>query len=141
LNGDTLTHSLLGTPLNPSAISGHGKDPEGVSQRQPAFTSVAAVPGGSGYTLPHARHDCQRFPFTLALDIGSRHPNARTCDNCFCFVCEKKAEECPDWRDTHCNARDTPQDRALRAAARSRKAAAEEAAAAGAYTRPLLSST
>ena len=59
--------------------------------------------------LPHCRADCPVYPykFTENVKIGAFEDNAKFCDKCFCYICDKKASECLSWnapREPHCNA-------------------------------------
>jgi hypothetical protein len=44
--------------------------------------------------FPHAREDCAVWPFQV-------NPN-RFCPNCFCWVCEVRADDCNQW-SKHCS--------------------------------------
>ena len=59
--------------------------------------------------LPHCRADCPIEPYkaTENVKIGAFEDNAKFCDKCFCYICDKKASECVSWntpREPHCNA-------------------------------------
>ncbi|XP_078521023.1 uncharacterized protein LOC144785991 isoform X3 [Lissotriton helveticus] len=63
----------------------------------------------SGNVMPHARYDC-----TAHLFVRSEHDtstplenNADVCDQCYCYLCDKPALQCPYWTTVsicHCNA-------------------------------------
>mmetsp|Transcript_37272 Transcript_37272/g.83462 ORF Transcript_37272/g.83462 Transcript_37272/m.83462 type:complete len:200 (+) Transcript_37272:248-847(+) len=74
--------------------------------------------------FPHPRHDCPSKPFTRHGSAGQNRP---VCDNCFCFVCDLKADECPKW-DQHCGAWNGGQWTSMRAAAKRGTSAAPLAA-------------
>jgi hypothetical protein len=48
--------------------------------------------------FPHARENCAVHPF-------AKDPS-RKCPNCFCYVCDQAASECPRWEE-HCRATHT----------------------------------
>lgn len=48
--------------------------------------------------LPHARHDCGTHMWK-----GPDANKEQICDNCFCYVCDIRANECTDWQ-LHCQA-------------------------------------
>ncbi|KAM9313866.1 uncharacterized protein KZ484_023712 isoform 1-T2 [Pholidichthys leucotaenia] len=58
--------------------------------------------------LPHARYDCPVHPF-IATDAETDIPLANnhfTCDQCFCYICDRLASECQMWCEPgacHCN--------------------------------------
>ncbi|XP_056136409.1 uncharacterized protein zgc:112980 [Lampris incognitus] len=58
--------------------------------------------------LPHARYDCPIHPF-MATDCETSGPvgnNQLTCDQCFCYICDKLASQCLVWCEKgvcHCN--------------------------------------
>ena len=59
--------------------------------------------------LPHCRADCpmSEYSFTENVKVGAFEDNAKFCDKCFCYICDKKASECLGWnspREPHCNA-------------------------------------
>ncbi|KAM9584007.1 uncharacterized protein ACIGJ3_002577 [Trichechus inunguis] len=62
-----------------------------------------------GSVMPHARYDCPTRPFERtenesSLPVGL---NSETCVQCYCYVCDKLASECPSWTSApscHCNA-------------------------------------
>jgi len=41
---------------------------------------------------PHARHDCPVFPL-------NSEDSKKYCDKCFCFMCDSKAGDCPEWEE------------------------------------------
>lgn len=63
----------------------------------------------SGNVMPHARYDC-----TAHLFVRTEHDtsaplenNANVCDQCYCYLCDKPALQCPYWTTVsicHCNA-------------------------------------
>ncbi|XP_068445094.1 uncharacterized protein zgc:112980 [Clinocottus analis] len=58
--------------------------------------------------LPHARYDCPIHAFT-AVDCEIGAPvadNQLTCEQCFCYICDKLASSCKMWNYSgvcHCN--------------------------------------
>ena len=59
--------------------------------------------------LPHCRADCPIYKYTPTenVKIGPYEDNEKFCEKCFCYVCDKKASDCPSWnltREPHCNA-------------------------------------
>ena len=59
--------------------------------------------------LPHCRADCpvEIYAPTDNVKIGAYKDNAKFCDKCFCYICDKKADQCLSWnvaREPHCNA-------------------------------------
>lgn len=89
--------------------------------------------------LPHARCHC-------GVNIFEPTPTAlshvKTCDNCFCYVCDVPAKDCEAWGDgssatDHCHALDkSPVWQARRTAIRAAATAAEAARAAAAAPMP-----
>lgn len=60
--------------------------------------------------LPHARKDCQSHAFVS----GEKDPsNKHCCEKCFCFVCDKPANDCDDWEE-HCHVTDDVSGKHLR---------------------------
>ncbi|XP_060946921.1 uncharacterized protein zgc:112980 [Limanda limanda] len=58
--------------------------------------------------LPHARYDCAIHPFTATdCEVGSPvASNQLSCDQCFCYICDKLASVCVLWVQSgvcHCN--------------------------------------
>ena len=71
------------------------------------------VVGSSGLVasnMPHPRHACTTHRFRESKARRTVAENARRCDHCWCFVCEVRAAECPQWsssdvqKPAHCNA-------------------------------------
>ncbi|XP_059409586.1 uncharacterized protein zgc:112980 [Carassius carassius] len=58
--------------------------------------------------LPHARYDCTLAFCRAEQDIsGPLQDNAKHCDQCFCYICDKLASTCELWTIPgicHCNA-------------------------------------
>lgn len=59
--------------------------------------------------LPHCRADCpvDVYKPTDNVKIGPYMSNAKFCDKCFCYICDKAAKDCASWakeREPHCNA-------------------------------------
>ncbi|KAK9980590.1 hypothetical protein ABG768_000183 [Culter alburnus] len=58
--------------------------------------------------LPHARYDCTLAFCRAEKDIsGPLQNNAKHCDQCFCYICDKLASTCESWTTPgvcHCNA-------------------------------------
>lgn len=55
--------------------------------------------------MPHQREACTRFPFMMNGKAGTPMgaKNLTHCPQCYCYVCEVKADECTEW-SVHCNA-------------------------------------
>jgi hypothetical protein len=79
--------------------------------------------------MPHPRESCSRHPFSRAKNVPQ---NKLMCAYCYCYICEVKASECPDWNvhcDAHCKSvewkklRDTANVPILRLMAPAEKAA------------------
>ena len=47
--------------------------------------------------FPHARENCAEKPWQPGSERNA-------CPNCYCFVCDKPASECPEWASSHCMA-------------------------------------
>jgi hypothetical protein len=59
--------------------------------------------------LPHMRCHCTTAPFREVLRFNSPtidELNAKSCDLCYCYVCDVPVKECLDWKSSHCNATD-----------------------------------
>ncbi|XP_034398869.1 uncharacterized protein zgc:112980 isoform X2 [Cyclopterus lumpus] len=62
----------------------------------------------SAEVLPHARYDCPIHAFTptdseIGVSVAGNH---LTCDQCFCYICDKLASSCKLWSYSgvcHCN--------------------------------------
>ena len=54
--------------------------------------------------LPHMRCHCTLKPFNLQNTRDEN--NKKTCEQCFCYVCDKKAGECESWGGSHYRACD-----------------------------------
>ena len=67
--------------------------------RQPLVDDDVVFEGRTGdlalADFPHARENCAVFAF--AADPSKK------CPNCFCYVCDGPASECPKWAE-HCRA-------------------------------------
>jgi hypothetical protein len=78
--------------------------------------------------FPHARENCVAFKFVQGQE-------SKCCDNCYCYVCDAPAKDCPEWEAEHCKASHTSaawqQRRAQWKARLAAAAAAKAAAAAG----------
>jgi uncharacterized membrane protein YiaA len=79
--------------------------------------------------MPHPRESCPRHPFSRSKSVPQ---NKLMCAYCYCYICEVKASECPDWNvhcDAHCKSiewkklRDTANVPILRLMAPAEKAA------------------
>ena len=56
--------------------------------------------------MPHPREACTRHPFHRPSAMSTFHftaTNRLHCDQCYCYVCEVRAKECPSWAH-HCDA-------------------------------------
>ena len=77
--------------------------------------------------FPHARENCVAFKFVQGQE-------SKCCDNCYCYVCDAPAKDCPEWEAEHCKASHTSaawqQRRAQWKACLAAAAAAKAAAAA-----------
>lgn len=82
-------------------------------KRQCCVASPSAVAGViAGIQMSHPRHGCMHHPFecfdSTKRDVSwtdRTEKNKKYCPMCYCFVCEVKADECPDF-ERHCNAND-----------------------------------
>ena len=101
--------------------------------------------------MPHARCHCPKHNFKQVkadaeVQAGTREQNCKTCDKCYCYVCDTLASECASWQD-HCMAYDRDpvwrqrrqekkHPEAAKAAAASGGGGAAAAAASGGGIRP-----
>ena len=66
--------------------------------------------GSFASDLPHARCDCPTTPFKAGRSKLTIEANAKTCAQCYCFVCQIPAAQCEGWQSrdakvaAHCNA-------------------------------------
>jgi hypothetical protein len=78
---------------------------------EPTTTAVAddeieVVGTKNQVLLPHMRQHCTEKPFSNSSDKGARDAeNQSTCECCYCYVCDAKADECQVWQQ-HCHATD-----------------------------------
>mmetsp|Transcript_2938 Transcript_2938/g.4180 ORF Transcript_2938/g.4180 Transcript_2938/m.4180 type:complete len:644 (+) Transcript_2938:246-2177(+) len=109
----------LASSLAPASAVGEAEQPDQVNGEQMG----GQIHGGSGYpaeddgeievvqttgtiTFPHIRAHCPTHAFKDAtLEVRIAY-----CKKCYCFVCDKLAEECESWR-VHCNATDSGPDK------------------------------
>jgi len=89
------------------------KGPEQVLHDDVDGDGDLVVVGSSGLVasnMPHPRHACTTHRFRESKARRTVAENARRCDHCWCFVCEVRAAECPQWssndvqKPAHCNA-------------------------------------
>jgi hypothetical protein len=76
-----------------------------------AFADVEVVQVVGTVPLPHARADCQIFPFTPRNHRKANGKNRRICPHCWCFICDIPAPRCRHW-ERHCDARYHPRSTA-----------------------------
>jgi hypothetical protein len=67
--------------------------------REGADDDELEVIGETGTLLPHNRMNCKEHAFT------NYATHSKTCDLCFCYVCDKSWKECTRWI-VHCHATD-----------------------------------
>ena len=86
-----------------SPSAGAGKRPRASTGGSPSVVLTGAA--GTSGELPHMRPDCSvhRFKADGIVSLGT---NRKTCENCYCYVCDKPAKECEQWckKDKHCHA-------------------------------------
>eukprot|EP00741_Cyanophora_paradoxa_P004731 tig00000826_g4589.t1 len=97
--GDKRLKAAKGGSSRAAAAAG-GKAPAAVialDSDEELEVIAAAIPESAHF--PHARSECKLKPFRRG-----ESSNAAVCGNCFCFVCDVKAEQCKRWREDHCHA-------------------------------------
>ena len=69
--------------------------------------------------FPHSREDCVKNLFRI--------DPAKFCHQCYCYVCDMNAKDCPKWEDNHCFAQSTDRIwKQRRSAARSKRKSSKE---------------
>ena len=69
--------------------------------------------------FPHSREDCVKNLFRI--------DPAKFCPQCYCYVCDMNAKDCPKWEDNHCFAQSTDRIwKQRRSAARSKRKSSKE---------------
>jgi hypothetical protein len=88
--------------------------PQAVMEEESSAAATAGLGGGDDEELavvgrtganslgdyPHPRHVCPSKPFVKG---GSVTQNTPVCVQCYCYVCDLKADECDFW-EAHCGA-------------------------------------
>eukprot|EP00740_Mantoniella_antarctica_P017429 CAMPEP_0181391078 /NCGR_PEP_ID=MMETSP1106-20121128/25844_1 /TAXON_ID=81844 /ORGANISM="Mantoniella antarctica, Strain SL-175" /LENGTH=383 /DNA_ID=CAMNT_0023512067 /DNA_START=252 /DNA_END=1400 /DNA_ORIENTATION=- len=118
--GDVQLGAGLVVGLRNGMGAGVGLTPDGGNDAD-AELMVVGESGLDWRDLPHNRHLCRMYVLETVYSRG--HANAASCENCWCFVCDVKADECAQWcaglgAANHCNARDTLEWRTKKLAAR-----------------------
>lgn len=54
---------------------------------------------------PHSRAECRQHVFAAENSDKAHEQNIKTCDKCYCFVCDDEASKCNAW-ESHCMASD-----------------------------------
>lgn len=54
---------------------------------------------------PHSRAECRQHAFAAETTDKAHEQNIKTCDKCYCFVCDDEASKCSSW-ESHCMASD-----------------------------------
>ena len=107
-------------PSEPSSTSGSTSDPKKAKlspakaksdepQTIESDEDCVVVECRQADVLPHCRADCptEIYKPTDNVKIGAYENNNKFCDKCFCYICDKKADQCLSWnatREPHCNA-------------------------------------
>uniref|UniRef100_A0A673LX06 Uncharacterized LOC107725351 n=1 Tax=Sinocyclocheilus rhinocerous TaxID=307959 RepID=A0A673LX06_9TELE len=77
-------------------------------ERNEAVKSFILIYSQTATVLPHARYDCTLAFCRAEQDVsGPLQDNAKHCDQCFCYICDKLASMCELWTIPgicHCNA-------------------------------------
>ena len=94
---------VIDAPLQVIATITSSSSSSSSSQTVPADDSKELeIVGTTGQNaledFPHARQDCVKFPMNKSTAIFF-------CNNCYCYVCDVKASECPSWLNSHCRAK------------------------------------
>ena len=110
---DAGPETMQGQGAGVAATAGEHANGEAVPAEDEELVFVSAS-GGLGGDLPHPRSLCPRNKFWAAPDSMENVPadkeaqNLRCCDNCYCYLCDRKGSECRRWSTgsglSHCNA-------------------------------------
>lgn len=98
------------------------------SQAAAAVAAASSATSAASTGVRHSRHECPHHAFEktndedydsddsyMSVPEPSSDTNKHHCPACYCFICEKPASECPDWKNpgflgaytyyaAHCNA-------------------------------------
>ena len=98
------------------------EDDDGAADEDDDLQFVGRTGTNALSDFPHARHNCVAVSFVPGKE-------SKCCANCFCYVCDGPAGECPKWAE-HCKAtHDQPFWQAQRRAWQQQKAGAPASAA------------
>lgn len=77
--------------------------PAGLEDGDDDLQAVGVIQTAPVY--PHSRAECRQHVFAVENTDKAHEQNIKTCDKCYCFVCDDEVAKCTAW-ESHCMASD-----------------------------------